>query len=68
VSDGDGIRGGKVPTIDGLSADKSTTETSGGLLSKFRRKPKEDSEETQKFVPRDNGNSAGGDSKSPPRL
>jgi hypothetical protein len=68
VSDGDGTRGGKVPTIDGLTADKSTTETSGGLLSKFRRKPKDDSEATQKFVPRDNGNSAGGDSKSPPML
>jgi hypothetical protein len=54
--------------LDGLSADKSATETSGGFLSRFRGNRKEDSDETQKFIPRENGNSAGGDSKSPPML
>lgn len=68
LSDGDGARGGKVPTLDGSNVENGATETSGGFLSFFRRKPKEDSEEIQKFVPRDNGNSAGGDSKSPPML
>lgn len=68
LSDGDGTRGGKIPMLDGSNIEKSSAETSGGFLSIFRRKPKEDTEETQKFIPRDNGNSAGGDSKSPPML
>lgn len=68
VSDGEIVNGPKAPTLDGSSIVESTTKSSGGFLSIFRRKSMKDLDGTTNVVPRDNGKSNGGDSKSPPRL